>query len=155
MPGSSPGMTGKEANPICSGHALGTAIPLPQGVSPPVTEVGLPRLTALLISLEDPVGFSGRPRGRPSKGRAGNQRDQCESSDERLHDTSPLVTELTSPLDIFARLPISLAPNCCKTVAAASIVVPSEFAQRTIPMKCTAKSSYVFDGPKPKYEWGN
>jgi hypothetical protein len=86
-----------------------------------VTEVGLPRLTALLISLEDPVGFSGRPRGRPSKCWAGNQRDQCESSDERLHDTSPLVTELTSPLDISARLPISLAPNCCKTVAPASV----------------------------------
>src|SRR5262249_24538747 len=103
------------------------------GLPPPVTEVGLPRLTALLISLEDPVGFSGRPRSRPSKCRAGNQRDQCEGSDERPHDTSPLVTELTSPLDISARLPISLAPNCCKTVAPALIAVPSEFAQRTIP----------------------
>jgi hypothetical protein len=33
----------------------------------------------------------GSPRGGPSEGRAGNQRDQRESSDQRLHDTSPCL----------------------------------------------------------------
>ena len=92
---------------ISTRHTLRTAIPLPQGISPPVTEVGLSRPTALLIGLENPVGLSGRPRRRPSECRAGNQRDQCESSDEHLHGPLPLVTELADLRDI--RLPADFA----------------------------------------------
>src|SRR6516162_6192192 len=61
---------------------LGAAIPLPKRVSPPVTEVGLSGLTKLLVSRENELGLSGSPRGGPSEGRAGNQRDQCKSSDK-------------------------------------------------------------------------
>ena len=70
---------------------LGAAIPLPKRVSPPVTEVGSSGLTKLLISRENELGLRGSPRGGPSEGRAGNQRDQRESSDQRLHDTSPCL----------------------------------------------------------------
>src|SRR6476660_8886998 len=68
---------------------LGAAIPLPKRVSPPVTEVGSSGLTKLLISRKDELGLRGSPRVGPSEGRAGNQRDQRESSDKCLHDTSP------------------------------------------------------------------
>jgi hypothetical protein len=70
---------------------LGAAIPLPKRVSPPGTEVGLPGLTKLLISRENELGLRGSPRGGPSEGRAGNQRDQCESSDKCLHHISPCL----------------------------------------------------------------
>src|SRR5262249_25454499 len=70
---------------------LGAAVPLQRGVSPPVTEVGLSGLTTLLISRENELGLRGSPRGGPSEGRAGNQRDQCESSDKRLHHISPCL----------------------------------------------------------------
>ena len=67
---------------------LGAAVPLPKRISPPVTEVGSSGLTKLLISRENELSLRGSPRGGPSEGRAGNQRDQRESSDKRLHDTS-------------------------------------------------------------------
>jgi hypothetical protein len=70
---------------------LGAAIPLPKRISPPVTEVGSSGLTKLLISRENELGLRGSPRGGPSEGRAGNQRDRRESSDKRLHDTSPCL----------------------------------------------------------------
>jgi hypothetical protein len=54
-----------------------------------VTEVGSSGLTKLLISRENELGLRGSPRGGPSEGRAGNQRNQRESSDKCLHDTSP------------------------------------------------------------------
>jgi hypothetical protein len=73
---------------------LGAAIPLPKRVSPPVTEVGSSGLTKLLISWENELGLRGSPRGGPSEGRAGNQRDQRESSDKCLHDTSPYYRPL-------------------------------------------------------------
>jgi hypothetical protein len=69
----------------------GAAIPLPKRVSPPVTEVGLSGLTKLLISRENELGLRGSTRGGPSEGRAGNQRDQRESSDKCLHDMSPFT----------------------------------------------------------------
>src|SRR2546430_7999007 len=69
----------------------GAAIPLPKRVSPPVTEVGLSGSTKLLISRENELGLRGSPRGGPSEGRAGNQRDQCESSDKCLHHISPCL----------------------------------------------------------------
>jgi hypothetical protein len=56
-----------------------------------VTEVGSSGLTKLLISRENELGLRGSPRGGPSEGRAGNQRDQRKSSDECLHDTSPCL----------------------------------------------------------------
>jgi hypothetical protein len=56
-----------------------------------VTEVGSSGLTKLLISRENELDFRGSPRGGPSEGRAGNQRDQPESSDKCLHDTSPCL----------------------------------------------------------------
>src|SRR5262249_13390374 len=65
---------------------LGAAVPLPKRVSPPVTEVGSSGLTR-----ENELGLRGSPRGGPSEGRADNQRDQCEGSDQRLHDTSPCL----------------------------------------------------------------
>ena len=71
----------------CAG--LGAAIPLPKGVSPPVTEVGLSGPTKLLISRENELLLRGSPRGGPSEGRAGNQRDQRKSGDKRFHDASP------------------------------------------------------------------
>ncbi len=77
------------SSPTCG--RLGAAIPLPKRVTPPVTEVGSSGLTKLLISRENELGLRGSPRGGPSEGRAGNQRDQCESSDQRLHDTSPCL----------------------------------------------------------------
>jgi hypothetical protein len=67
---------------------LGAAIPQPKRVSPPVTEVGSSGLTKLLISRENELALRGSPRGGPSEGRASNQRDQRESSDKCLHDTS-------------------------------------------------------------------
>src|SRR5262249_24112609 len=67
---------------------LGAAIPLPQGIAPPVTEVVLPRRTASLISLENKVILSGSPR-RLRERRVRNQRDQRESGDKRFHDASP------------------------------------------------------------------
>ena len=70
---------------------LGAAIPLPKGVSPPVTEVGLSGPAKLLISRENELGLRGSPRGGPSEGRAGHQRDQCESSDKCLHHISPYL----------------------------------------------------------------
>ena len=77
---------------------LGTAIPLPKRVSPPVTEVGLSGLTTLLISRENELELRGSPRGGPSEGRAGNQRDQCESSDKRLHHISPCLWAIVRDL---------------------------------------------------------
>jgi hypothetical protein len=76
--------------PVTCGR-LGAAIPLPKRVSPPVTEVGSSGLTKLLISRENELGLRGSPRGGPSEGRAGNQRDQCESSDKCLHHISPCL----------------------------------------------------------------
>jgi hypothetical protein len=70
---------------------LDAAIPLPKRVSAPVTEVGSSGLTKLLISRENELGLRGSPRGGPSEGRVGNQRDQRESSDKCLHDTSPCL----------------------------------------------------------------
>src|SRR6266511_6140938 len=69
----------------------GAAIPLPKRVSPPVTEIGSSGLTKLLISRENELGLRGSPRGGPSEGRVGNQRDQCESSDKCLHHISPCL----------------------------------------------------------------
>jgi hypothetical protein len=74
-----------------SSGRLGAAIPLPKGVSPPVTEVGLSGLTTLLISRENELGLRGSPRGGPSEGRAGNERDQRESGEKRLHHISPCL----------------------------------------------------------------
>ena len=54
-----------------------------------MTEVALSGLTELLIGRENELGLSGSPRRGPSEGRAGNQRDQRESSDKRFHDASP------------------------------------------------------------------
>jgi hypothetical protein len=54
-----------------------------------VTEVGLSGPTKLFISRENELSLRGSPRGGPSEGRAGNQRDQCESSDKCLHHISP------------------------------------------------------------------
>jgi hypothetical protein len=71
---------------------LGAAIPLPKRVSPPATEVGLSGPTKLLISRENELGLRGGPRGGPSEGRAGNQRDQCETSDKCLHHISPCLS---------------------------------------------------------------
>src|SRR5262249_50751294 len=73
---------------VARGGGLGAVIPLPQGIAPPVTEVVLPRLTALLISLENKVILSGSPR-RLRERRVRNQRDQRESGDKRFHDASP------------------------------------------------------------------
>src|SRR5262249_35313870 len=70
---------------------LGAAVPLPKRVSPPVTELGLSGPTKLLISRENERAWRVIPRGGPSEGRAGNQRDQCESSDKRLHHISPCL----------------------------------------------------------------
>ena len=56
-----------------------------------MTEVGSSGLTKLLISRENELGLRGSPRGGPSEGRAGNQRDQCESSDKCLHHISPYL----------------------------------------------------------------
>jgi hypothetical protein len=56
-----------------------------------VTEVGLSGLTKLLVSRENELGLRGSPRGGPSEGRAGNQRDQCKSSDKCLHHISPYL----------------------------------------------------------------
>jgi hypothetical protein len=56
-----------------------------------MTEVGLSGPTKLLISRENELGLRGSPRGGPSEGRAGHQRDQCESSDKRLHHFSPYL----------------------------------------------------------------
>jgi hypothetical protein len=56
-----------------------------------MTEVGSSGPTKLLISRENELGLRGSPRGGPSEGRAGNQRDQRESSDQRLHDTPPCL----------------------------------------------------------------
>jgi hypothetical protein len=56
-----------------------------------VTEVGLSGLTKLLVSRENELGLRGSPRGGPSEGRAGNQRDQCKSSNKCLHHISPYL----------------------------------------------------------------
>ena len=61
-----------------------------------MTEVGLSGPTKLLISRENErawrVSLSGGPSSAgSSKGRAGNQRDQCESSDKCLHHISPCL----------------------------------------------------------------
>jgi hypothetical protein len=61
-----------------------------------VTEVGLSGPTKLLISRENErawrVSLRGGPSGGgPSEGRAGDQRDQCESSDKCLHHISPYL----------------------------------------------------------------
>src|SRR5262249_44919549 len=69
----------------------GAAIPLQKGLPPPVAEVGLSGLTKLLISRENELGLRGSTRGGPSEGRAGNQRDQCKSSDKCLHQISPCL----------------------------------------------------------------
>src|SRR5262245_5238173 len=53
-------------------------------LSPPVTEVAFSGLTKLLISWENELLLRGSPRGGPSEGRAGDQRDQCESSHKCL-----------------------------------------------------------------------
>src|SRR5580704_10318811 len=79
----------EKRGPYCAG--LAAAIPLPQGIAPPLTEVPPSGLTKFLISRENELGLSGSPRGGPSEGRAGNQRDQRESGDKRafmmpLHD---------------------------------------------------------------------
>src|SRR5580704_3298030 len=66
----------EKRGPYCAG--LAAAIPLPQGIAPPVTEVPPSGLTKFLISRENELGLSGSPRGGPSEGRAGNQRDQRE-----------------------------------------------------------------------------
>jgi hypothetical protein len=68
---------------------LAAAIPLPQGIAPPVTEVPLSGLTKFLISRENELALRVSPRGGPSEARAGNQRDQRESGDKRFHDASP------------------------------------------------------------------
>src|SRR5262249_48927116 len=68
---------------------LGADIPLPQGVPPPVTELGSSGLTKLLISRENELGLRGSPLRGPSERRAGNQRYQRQSSDKRLHHISP------------------------------------------------------------------
>jgi hypothetical protein len=70
---------------------LGAAIPLPKRVSPPVTEVGSSGLTPLLISRKNELGLSGSPRGGPSEGWADDERDQPDSSDKCLHNTSPCL----------------------------------------------------------------
>ena len=61
-----------------------------------MTEVGLSGPTKLLISRENErawrVSLRGGPSGGgPSEGRAGDQRDQCESSDKCLHHISPYL----------------------------------------------------------------
>ena len=56
-----------------------------------MTEVGLSGPTKLLISRENERAWRVSPRGGPSKGRAGDQRDQCESSDKCLHHISPYL----------------------------------------------------------------
>jgi hypothetical protein len=56
-----------------------------------VTEVGLSGPTKLLVSRENELGLRGSPRGGPSEGRAGSQRDQCKSSDKCLHHISPYL----------------------------------------------------------------
>jgi len=56
-----------------------------------VTEVGLSGPTKLFISWENELGLRGRLRGGPSEGRAGEQRDQRESSDKWLHHISPCL----------------------------------------------------------------
>src|SRR5215831_14978938 len=70
---------------------LGAAIPLPKRVSPPVKEGRLVRTNKVLVSRENELGLRGSPRGGPSEGRAGNQRDQCKSSDKCLHHISPCL----------------------------------------------------------------
>src|SRR5258708_18939475 len=70
----------------------GASIPLPGGVPPPVTEVGLSGPTKLLICRENERARRVSPRGGPSEGRAGDQRDQCESSDKCLHHISPYLS---------------------------------------------------------------
>jgi hypothetical protein len=108
----------------CAG--LAAAIPLPQGIAPPVTEVPPSGLTKFLISRENELGLSGSPRGGPSEGRAGNQRDQRESGDKRFHDAS----RRRALLGICERRPFSLGWNCYKTVAPASIALRGFNKQR-------------------------
>src|SRR5262245_44739168 len=85
---------------------LNAAIPLPKRVSPPVTEVCSSRLTKLMVSRENELGLRGSPRGVPSEGRAGHQRDQRESSDSafmiRLH-IAEIVLRLCISEGQFAR----------------------------------------------------
>ena len=85
-----------------------------------MTEVGLSGLTKLLISRENERAWRVIPRGGPSEGRAGNQRDQCESSEKCLHHISPCVdirdlpaTEKTDALCLLFRTEIGSAslPN--------------------------------------------
>jgi hypothetical protein len=56
-----------------------------------VTEVGLSGPTKLLICRENERARRVSPLGGPSEGRAGDQRDQCESSDKCLHHISPYL----------------------------------------------------------------
>ena len=56
-----------------------------------MTEVGLSGPTKLLICRENERAWRVSPRGGPSEGRVGNQRDQCESSDKCLHHMSPYL----------------------------------------------------------------
>jgi hypothetical protein len=81
---------GSDRSSITYGR-LGATVPLPKGISPPVTEVRLSGLTKLLISRENELGLRESPCGGPREGRAGNHRDQCESSDKSLHHISPCL----------------------------------------------------------------
>src|SRR5262249_58332165 len=74
-----------------TGGRVGAVVPRQKSVSPPVTELGLSGPTKLLISRENERAWRVIPRGGPSEGRAGNQRDQCESSDKCLHHISPYL----------------------------------------------------------------
>jgi hypothetical protein len=68
-----------------------------------VTEVGSSELTKLLISRENELGLRGSPRGGPSEGRAGNQRDQRESNRHTpqflQRPTAPQPAGAGAPLD--------------------------------------------------------
>jgi hypothetical protein len=95
---------------------LGAAVPLPKRISPPVTEVGSSGLTKLLISRENELGLRGSPRGGPSEGRAGNQRDQRESSDKRLHDIPVWTIGLDLCMSAEADRPAPAVVRCLRTL---------------------------------------
>jgi len=62
---------------------LGAAIPLPQGIPPPVTALDPPRLTGVPISLAGSGGLN--------ESRRGNEGSHGQSGDEHPHDTSPSI----------------------------------------------------------------